>query len=203
MKTVLTGLCACAFTFASSTALAGGATCATESTAAVDKVKIIETIHVSSEKKVGETTKGKVDAEVLKILKATDSIDQNVAKVEYSGDKLEIIETINVTSSKEIDADADDNVDNEVLKVLEEVKEVEDDSEVGQILIKDLSDSELVDLLIEKHETSNTKKSKPLKLSAIKEASQTGKSKLSPDILDINQEEPETTESEIKQKESK
>lgn len=189
MKIVLAGLCASALALASSTVLAGGTTCASESTATVDKVKIIETIHVSSEKEVDETRKADLDTEVLTILKATDSIDQDVVRADQAIDKLEIIETINVTSSKEINANADDAVDADVMKILNEVRTVEAESEDDEILVKDLSASELTKLILEDHDTSKAEKSKPqksLKLNAIKQVANT---EVSASSLDIDQKE--------------
>ena len=96
-------------------------------TETLDKLKVIETINVTSSKEINDSGNDKVDTEVLKILKAADQ--DSDAKSKATSEKLQIIETINVTSPKEIDEADDIHVDAEVERVLKEAQGADDDSE--------------------------------------------------------------------------
>ena len=126
MRTNLAGFLGSIAALACTGALAGDTSDATRDTETLDKLKVIETINVTSSKEIDASKSDKVDVEVLKILKAADQ--DSDAKSEATNEKLQIIETINVTSLKKVDETKDIQVDVEVEKVL---KAVEDTDEVS------------------------------------------------------------------------
>ena len=131
MRTNLAGFLGSIAALACTGALVGDTSDATRDTETLDKLKVIETINVTSSKEIDASKSDKVDVEVLKILKAADQ--DSDAKSEATNEKLQIIETINVTSLKKVDETKDIQVDVEVEKVL---KAVEDADEEAQTLTK-------------------------------------------------------------------
>ena len=123
MKTNLAGFLGSIAALACTGALSGDTTDATRDTETLDKLKVIETINVTSSKKIDGSKSDKVDTEVLKILKAADQGSD--AKSKATNEKLQIIETINVTALKEVDETKDVQIDVEVQKVLKEAEDAE------------------------------------------------------------------------------
>lgn len=123
MKTNLAGFLGSIAALACTGALSGDTTDATRDTETLDKLKVIETINVTSSKKIDGSKSDKVDTEVLKILKAADQGSDSKSKA--TNEKLQIIETINVTALKEVDETKDVQIDVEVQKVLKEAEDAD------------------------------------------------------------------------------
>lgn len=123
MKTNLAGFLGSIAALTCGVAVAGDSSDVTKDTETLDKLKVIETINVTSSKEIDGSKSDKVDPEVLKILKAADQ--DSGAKSTATKEKLQIIETINVTALKEVDETKDVEVDVEVEKVLKEVEDAD------------------------------------------------------------------------------
>ncbi len=127
MKTGLLAVLGSLVALSCSSAIAGDSSNTAKDIEALDKLKVIETINVTSSKEIDDSKSEKVDLEVLKILKAADL--ESDTKTEAAKDKLEIIETINVTALKEIDDTKDVDFDAEVKAVLDEVQKTDEISD--------------------------------------------------------------------------
>ncbi|MYD81237.1 MAG: hypothetical protein F4X44_11575 [Gammaproteobacteria bacterium] len=127
MKTGLIAVLGSLVALSCSSAIAGDSSNTAKDIEALDKLKVIETINVTSSKEIDDSKSEKVDLEVLKILKAADL--ESDTKTEAAKDKLEIIETINVTALKEIDDTKDVDFDAEVKAVLDEVQKTDEISD--------------------------------------------------------------------------
>ena len=119
MKTAPTGFIGSLVALSCITVFAGVNSDAAKDTETLDKLKVIETINVTSSKEIDETKSDKIDGEVLKILKVADQDEQGLkSKTKSASDKLKVIETINVTSPKKIDETKGNKIDVEVSKIL-------------------------------------------------------------------------------------
>ncbi len=127
MKTGLIGVLGSLVALSCSSAIAGDNSNTAKDIEALDKLKVIETINVTSSKEIDDSKSETVDLEVLKILKAADL--ESDTKTEAAKDKLEIIETINVTALKEIDDTKDVDFDAEVKALLDEVQKADEISD--------------------------------------------------------------------------